>query len=64
MWVVQIYDFNVIDVLVAKFQERIGAVIPQMNTIFGPWEKFDVHKAVENALSKLSEHGKISNLLT
>jgi hypothetical protein len=54
-------DLTVVDVLVAEFRESIKPAIPQMITLLGSWQATDViHEAVANALSKLSEHGKIS----
>jgi hypothetical protein len=60
----QISDLKVVDVLVAEFRESIMPAIPQMIALLGTWEASDIHKLVSNALSKLSEHGKISNFLT
>ena len=57
-------DLSVADVLVAECRESIGPAIPQMITLLRSWEESDIFKAVANALSNLSEHGKISNFLT
>jgi hypothetical protein len=54
-------DLNVVDVLVAEFRESIKPAIPYMITFLNPSIAPDVLKAVANALSKLSDNGKISN---
>ena len=53
---------TVVEVLVAEFRESIKPVIPHMINLLGSWQASDIHKAVVNALSKLSEHGKISEI--
>ena len=52
------------DVLVAEYQESIGLAIPQMITLLRSWKESDIFKAAANALSNLSEHGKISSFPT
>ena len=57
-------DLTVTDVLVAEFRESVKPAIPQMIALLGSWKESDIFKAVANALSKLSEHGKITNFPT
>ena len=55
----QISDLNVVEVLVAELRESIKPVIPYMITFVRSWQPSEIHKAVANTLSKLSEHGEL-----
>ena len=62
----QIFDLIVVDVLVAEFRESIRPAIPKMITLLtwvGSWESARF-EAVANALTILSEQGKVSSFLT
>ena len=59
----RIPNLTVVDVLVVEFRESIKPAIPQMIALLGSWQAMDIHKAIANTLSKLSEHGKIFKIL-
>ena len=55
---------NVINsILAAEFRESLGQAIPQIITLLSHREWY-VRQAGADALSKLSEQGKVSNFLT
>jgi hypothetical protein len=53
----------VTDVLVAEFRDSITFAIPQFISLLSHGE-FNDRKAGADALSKFSEHGKVSNFPT
>ena len=60
---VKISDLNVVDVLLAEFRESIRPAIPRIIDLLSHGE-LNVRGAAADALSKLSEHGKVSKFLT